>query len=98
MLEIVMFELPLFVTVTLFELVPPALTVPKLRLVGLAEIVADAATPVPSKLTAFGEFGALLDTETLPLRLPPVVGANNTLNVAVFPAAIVAGALNPLTL
>jgi hypothetical protein len=96
--EIVMFEFPLFVTVTLLVLELPAVTLPKLTLDGLAEIVTDAAIPEPLNATAFGEFGALLAMDTLPLRVPAVAGANSTLNVAVLPAAIVAGVLSPLAL
>jgi hypothetical protein len=35
---------------------------------------------------------------TVPVRLPAVVGANCALNIAVPPAAIVAGIVRPLTL
>ena len=96
--ETVTLLLPVLVIVTFLELVPPALTLPNDRLVGLAESVTVAATPVPVNATAFGEFGALLVRLTLPVRLPAVVGANTTLNVAVPPAVIVAGAFKPLTL
>jgi hypothetical protein len=70
----------------------------KLKLVGLAESVTVAAAPVPLRATALGEFGALLVMLTLPAKLPAVVGANKTLNVAVPPAATVAGVVSPLTL
>jgi hypothetical protein len=91
-------ELPVFVSVTLLELVLPALTLPKLRLVGVALIVTEAATPTPLKATAFGELGALLTMLTLPLRVPAVVGAKSALNVVVPPAATVAGVFSPLRL
>jgi len=94
----VTFELPLLVMTTLLELVVPALTVPKLRALGLGEIVTEAAIPVPVTDALFGELGALLETMTLPARLPAVEGANSKLNVAVFPALIVVGVLNPLAL
>jgi hypothetical protein len=94
----VVLKFPLFVSVTLFVLELPALTLAKLKLVGLAEIVTAAATPVPLKATVFGEFGALLAMVMLPPKLPAVVGANSTLNVAVLPIAIVVGVLSPLTL
>ena len=96
--EMVTFALPLFVRVTLFALGVPALTFPKLRLEGVAEMVTEAATPVPLSETVVGEFGALLAIVTLPVRLPAVAGANRTLNVALPPAAIVAGVFNPLAL
>jgi len=40
----------------------------------------------------------LLTSDTLPLTLPVAVGANTTLNVVLFPAAIVVDALKPLML
>lgn len=89
---------PVFVTVTLFELELPAFTFVKLRLLGFEDKVTDAAVPVPLSASTLGELGALLTMLTVPLRLPAVVGANRTLNVAVLPAAIVAGVTSPLTL
>jgi hypothetical protein len=89
---------PLFVIVTLWETEPPTLTPVKLTLVGLAERVTEAAVPAPESATAFGEFGALLVMTTLPDALPVAVGANNTPNVVLCPAASVAGVFRPLTL
>jgi hypothetical protein len=48
----------------------------KLKLAGLAESVKVAAMPVPLRVTAVGELGALLVMLTLPVKLPAVVGAN----------------------
>jgi len=96
--EIVTLVFPLFVMVTFWELELPTLMPVKLKLVGLAESVTVAAVPVPLRATAFGELGALLVMLTLPVKLPAVVGANRTLNVAVPPAEIVAGVISPLTL
>lgn len=96
--EMLTVEFPTFVIVTLFALELPAFTFPKLKLVGEAVMLTEAAVPVPLNTTEFGEFGALLATNTLPARLPAVVGANKTLNVALCPAAIVAGVFNPLAL
>ena len=96
--EIVTVVLPLLVIVTFLELELPAFTFVKLTLLGFDERVTVAAVPVPLRDKTFGEFGALLTMLTVPLRLPAVVGANSTLNVAVPPAAIVAGVANPLTL
>jgi len=45
-----------------------------------------------------GELVALLVTETLPLKAPPLAGANATLIVALVPAARVRGVVTPLTL
>jgi hypothetical protein len=45
-----------------------------------------------------GELVAVLVTETLPLRLPVMVGANVTLKLAVWPGANVTGGTGPLIL
>ena len=91
-------ELPLFVIVTLLVVALPALTLPKLRLLGLEESVTDAAWPVPVSVATFGELGASLEMLTFPARLPAAAGAKSTLNVAVFPALIVVGVFRPLAL
>jgi hypothetical protein len=96
--EIVTLALPPFVSVTVLTLELPALMLPKLKLVGLAESVTVAATPVPLTATVVGELGALLAIPTLPVILPAVVGANSTLNVALCPAAMLAGVASPLAL
>lgn len=64
--------------------------------VELTVIAGAVATPVPVIVTADGEFGALLTIETLPGKLPTVVGANVTLKLAEAPAEIVAGAVKPV--
>ena len=96
--EIVTLAVPVFVRITLLELVVPALTLPKDRLVGFAESVTVPATPVPVKATVAGDPGALLVIVMVPGRLPAVAGANRALNVAVAPAAIVLGVVSPLKL
>jgi hypothetical protein len=96
--EIVTFELPLLVIVTLLELELPKLTLPKLTLLGFGDIVTEAASPVPLTLTTLGELGALLAIVTLPASAPAVVGANSKLKVALDPAPIVVGVVNPLAL
>ena len=58
----------------------------------------DPAKPVPDKATTAGEFVALLDTDTLPLALPAVVGANVTSSVAVWLGVSVVPAFTPLAL
>jgi hypothetical protein len=52
---------------------------------------------VPLRAIIVGEFGALLVTVTVPVKLPVVVGANFAPNVVLAPAANVAGVVNPLT-
>ena len=96
--ETVTLLLPLFVMVTFLEPLLPALIFVNETLVGFVVSVTEAATPVPVKETPFSEFDALLVMVTLPANVPAVVGANNTLKVALAPAAIVAGVLSPLTL
>ena len=45
-------------------------------------------TPLPESATVSGLPGALLATDSVPVRLPPLVGANLTLTVQEPPAAI----------
>ena len=89
------FAFPLFVSATLSELVVPSFTFPKLNPVGLAPSSRLVATPVPPKGIVSGELGALLTSATDPDTPPEVDGVKTALNVAVFPAATVNGALNP---
>ena len=96
--EMVRLVLPLLAIVTVFELELPAFTPEKVKLPGLEDSVTDAAVPLPLRARTFGELGALLVILTVPVWLPPVVGANNTLKLAVPPAAIVAGVASPLAL
>jgi hypothetical protein len=86
------------VSVTVFVVEVPAVTFPKLKPVGFADSVTVEATPVPLNATVAGEFGALLETVTVPDRPPAVVGANTALNVVLAPAARLAGVVKPLTL
>ena len=79
--------------VTFFELELPAFTAAKLKLVGLSESATEPAVPVPLRVTTAGDPGALLAILTLPFKLPVVVGAKSTLNVAAPPGAIVTGAV-----
>lgn len=80
------------------ELVEPTVTLPKLALEGVKLIEACKATPVPLSAIVEGEPGALLAIVIVPGRLPADVGANLALNVALAPAAIVLGVVNPLRL
>jgi hypothetical protein len=96
--EIVTFELPLFISVAPKELLFPTFTLPKFKLVGFAPSSKVEATPVPLKEIASGEPGALLTSESEPVALPPEVGANTTFNVALPPAAMVRGRVRPVML
>ena len=97
-LEMVTFEFPVFVTVTLCELLLPTFTFPKLRLAGLTARVRVTAIPEPVRLTDVGDVGALLTIEMLPEAVPATVGANATVMVVCCPAFTVRGTVNPLTL
>ena len=97
-LEMVTFVFPLFERATLSELMVPSFTFPKLTLVGFAPSSTLVATPVPPRGIVSGEMGALLTSVTDPETPPDDDGVKAALNVALFPAAIVSGALNPETL
>jgi hypothetical protein len=103
--EITTLEVPLFVSVTPSELLAFTVTLPKLRLVGLgastgvgvgAGVV--VVVPVPARETDIWEFSALLRIEMEPLTAPAVEGLNTAVNVALLPAAMVAGVDIPETL
>ena len=87
---------PGFLMVSVWELVTPTVTLPKLTLEGMMEICACA--PVPLRVIATGEFVALLTTVTLPERLPVEAGAKVTLKVVDCPAARLSGNAIPVTL
>jgi len=95
MLDIVTLALPLLVSATLSELLLPAFTFPKLRLVVLKPSTLVEATPVPLSGMDSGEPGELLISVTEPETAPAAVGANTALNVAFMPARMVSGALMP---
>ena len=80
--EMLTLELPMLVSLTVCVLLVPTNTLPKLKLVGLAVSWNVAATPVPLRAMAVGEFGALLTSDTLPVTLPVVLGAKVTLKTA----------------
>ena len=96
--EIVTSELPLFVTVTVRELLPPMPTFPKLKLVGLVASKRVAATPVPVRTTVTGLLVASLEIAILPDPLPTVVGENAAVTVTCWPGARLKGTVAPLTL
>src|SRR5207245_2476639 len=61
-------------------------------------MVEEAATPVPLSATVAGEFGALLEIDTEPLKLPAAFGANCTLKFPLCPGPSVVGIARPLKL
>src|SRR5581483_10563808 len=93
--ETVTEEPPLLVMVSDRLWLLPVVTLPKLRLVGLAEM-APAETPVPDRLTVVVDPAAVM--VTLPLAEPVAVGAKVTLKLADCPGFRVTGSVRPLTL
>ena len=94
-LEIVTFAFPVFVSVTPSELLLPTSTLPKSRLLVLALSDVVDAMPLPLVAIASGVLGALLTSEIEPVTFPADVGANTTLNVALWPAAMLIGSARP---
>lgn len=87
---------PGFLIVSVWELVTPTVTLPKLTLEGMTEIC--DCTPVPLRVIVEGEFVALLTTVTLPERLPVEAGVNVTPKDLDCPTARVRGSVIPLVL
>lgn len=96
--EIVTFEFPLFVTVEVIDPVLPTFTFPKLSVELLKPRTRVAATPVPLKEIASGEFGALLTSVTVPVTFPAALGPKTALNVVDWPAVMFTGAVIPVVL
>lgn len=78
------------------EAVWPSTMLPKLKVEG--ETLRPGCVPVPESEIERGEPVASLVTVTLPVTLPPAVGANVMVNVAVCEGFRVAGTEMPLTL
>ena len=87
----------MLVTVSDKDCLFPTVTVPKLRLVGLAPRV-PGVTPVPDNGMVRVGFEALDVMVRLPLAPPADDGVNETLKVALCPAVRVTGAVIPLKL
>lgn len=88
---------PGFFNVSEISCVLPTCTLPKLTLDGVADTLPGSVTVAVSGIFKV-EFEALLAMATFPLGVPEVCGASVTVNVAVFPAAMVNGIFNPLML
>ncbi len=83
------FPLPMFVSVNVFvALVVPTAWFPKFPLLGL--MLTAGAVPVPLRATLFGDEGALLGIETVPVLAPVEVGEKVTPKVHVAAGASVA--------
>jgi hypothetical protein len=94
-LEIVTFALPVLLNITPSGLLLPTGTLPKSKLVVLALSTPIDAMPLPLAEIARGEFGALLASKIEPVTFPPDFGVNTTLNVALWPAAMLIGTVRP---
>jgi hypothetical protein len=95
--EIVMLDPPEFVSVTVFGVLLPVCTVPKLTLAGL-EVRLPAVTTVAERGIFNVALLALLVMATFPLAVPADCAASFTLKVAVPPAATVTGRVMPVRL
>lgn len=96
--EIVTDELPVFVIVTVWVLVDPTVTSPKLTFVGLVLNVSTGSIALPETVITLGEFGASLVIEMDPEAAPAAMGKNCTLKETACPGAIESGVANPVTL
>lgn len=94
--EIATVELPRFVTVTSSVVVPPTLSLPKLRLLLESDRERVAVVPVPLRLIVTEEVLPLLTSVILPEVLLLVVGVNLTVRLTVAAGANDLGMLNPL--
>src|SRR5512146_681257 len=89
--------LPVLLSVIVWLALLPTFTLPKLTLVGAAESCA-MPWPDPLSATVTGEVELLFTRLTLPLAEPPVVGANVTVKLLVWPGVRVNGTVMPLML
>jgi hypothetical protein len=89
-------EPPVLVTVSERAWLPPTVTLPKARLLGLVPS-APGATPVPDKGMVKVGLGAFEVMVTLPLAFAADCGVKVTLKLALCPAVSVTGAVIPLT-
>ncbi len=90
-------EPPVLVTFSDKDVLLPTVTLPKLRLVGLAPR-SPGEMPIPDKGRVWVGLEALEVRVTEPLALPADEGANQTLKEALCPAVRVTGAVIPLRL
>ena len=68
------FELPAFVRVTLICLLFPMATFPKFKLEALVARNAEGDIPIPLNETVLAKLEPPLETETLPDKMPGVLG------------------------
>jgi hypothetical protein len=96
--EIVMLDVPVFVSETSCEVFVPTATSPNVRVEGetLSEWV--AVPPLPDKAIDSGESGALLTSEIEPETVDVELGLKATPKEADCPAWIISGAVSPVVL
>jgi len=87
---------PVFVSVSANEELFPITMLPKLKLVGVA-VKAPGARPVPDKDIVRVGFDAFEVMVTVPLALPPAVGAKETVNDVFCAGFSVSGVVMPLS-
>ena len=89
--EIVTLAFPVLVSVAPSELLLPSSTLPKSKLLVLELNSAVDAIELPLVEIISGEFGALLTSAIEPVTFPAELGAKTTLNVMLWPAAMMIG-------
>jgi len=89
------FAVPGLLMTSVWVLVTPTVTLPKLTLAGITEIC--GCTALPLREIVVGELVALLAKLRLPVALPAVAGAKLTLSERLWPAASVTVPVKPLT-
>jgi hypothetical protein len=94
--EIVMFELPLFVTDVVSELSVPSPTLPKDKLDGLAPSDGAAMAPVPDRLMTSGDGVPFVMSVILPFTVVAEDGVKTALKLVFAPAAIVVDVETPV--
>jgi hypothetical protein len=95
-LEIVTAAVPVLVMITENTVLCPTSVLPKFSLFGLSARV--IVTPVPARRSVLSESVALPLSETVPLKVPVVVGAKVTLKEVTWPTFSVTGRLRSLSL
>lgn len=93
--EIVMFELPVFFSETVCEVLALSFTLPNDSVDGLTLSEYVAAAPVPVSATAAEKLGEVLFSATEPVEADAAVGENFTLKDADWPGCTVSGVVRP---
>jgi len=86
---------PVFVSVTVLELLVPVATLPKLSEAGETPSCRICATPVPPRATLTDGVGELFASVSVPEKVPAEVGAKLTVKEDEPPAAMLSGNVNP---